>query len=155
MKRDSKLSSVLHVLLHMAQHGRPLTSEVLAGYLDTHPVVVRRVLSRLRECGYVASSKGHGGGWTLACDLHAVTLLDVYHAVGEPTVFAMGHRIEQPECLVEQAVNEALDDAFRRAEALLVERLGRVTLADLAASFGRRMRRRSQHPCGSKDHAAQ
>lgn len=139
MKRDSRLSSVLHVLLHMAQVSRPVTSQVLAGYLDTHPVVVRRTLAQLREAGYVVSTKGHGGGWTLACDLHATTLLDVYRAVGEPTVFAMGHRVEQPGCAVEQAVNEALDDAFRSAEALLVARLGEVTLADLAASFGRRV----------------
>ncbi|MDN5781086.1 MAG: Rrf2 family transcriptional regulator [Luteimonas sp.] len=139
MKRDSRLSSVLHVLLHMTQSARPLTSEVLARFLDTHPVVVRRTLAQLRDAGYVASTKGHGGGWTLACDLDTTTVLDVYRAVGEPTVFAMGHRAEQPGCAVEQAVNEALDDAFRSAEALLVARLGEVSLADLAASFGRRV----------------
>lgn len=139
MKRDSRLSSVLHVLLHMAQCDRPLTSEVLARYLGTHPVVVRRTLSHLRQAGYVASSKGHGGGWTLACDLAAVSLLDIYRAVGEPAVFAMGHRLEHPQCLVEQAVNEAVDDALREAEALLVARLAAVTLADLAARFGQRL----------------
>jgi DNA-binding IscR family transcriptional regulator len=153
MKPDSRLSSILHVLLHMAQCGRPLTSEVLAGYLGTHPVVVRRTLAHLRKAGYVASTKGHGGGWTIACDLRATTLLDVYRAVGEPTVFAMGHRLEHPQCAVEQAVNEALDDAFRSAEALLVARLGQVTLADLAASFGRRMRARGRSIHGSPDHA--
>lgn len=151
MKRDSRLSSVLHVLLHMAQHGRPLTSDVLAGYLGTNPVVVRRTLAHLREAGYVASAKGHGGGWTIACDLRATSLLDVYRAVGEPAVFAMGHRVEHPQCAVEQAVNEALDDAFRSAEALLVARLGEVTLADLAASFGKRMQARA-HPSPAKKH---
>ena len=30
MKRDSRLSGVLHVLLHMAEHEGPATSEVLA-----------------------------------------------------------------------------------------------------------------------------
>lgn len=153
MKKDSRLSSVLHVLLHMAQSEGPLTSEALARMLGTHPVVVRRVLSSLRENGYVASTKGHGGGWVVACDLREVTLLDVYRAVGEPTVFAMGHRLENPQCLVEQAVNEALDDAFRQAEALLVERLGGVTLADLAADFGRRMKRLRPQPCRNDVHA--
>lgn len=153
MKKDSRLSSVLHVLLHMAQSDGPLTSEALARMLGTNPVVVRRVLSSLRESGYVASTKGHGGGWVVACDLCEVTLLDVYRAVGEPTVFAMGHRLENPQCLVEQAVNEALDDAFRKAEALLVERLGGVTLADLAADFGRRMKRVRPQPCRNDVHA--
>lgn len=153
MKKDSRLSSVLHVLLHMAQSEGPLTSDALARMLGTNPVVVRRVLSSLRECGYVASTKGHGGGWVVACELRELTLLDVYRAVGEPTVFAMGHRLENPQCLVEQAVNEALDDAFREAEALLVERLGGVTLADLAADFGRRMKRVRPQSCRNDAHA--
>lgn len=144
MKRDSKLSSVLHVLLHMADAGRPLISDELAGYLDTNPVVVRRTLAGLRERGYVASEKGHGGGWTIACDLAAVTLRDVYEAVGAPSVLALDHRSENPACLVEQAVNAALDDAFREAEALLVARLGEVTLADLARDFTRRVQHHKQ-----------
>lgn len=145
MKRDSKLSSVLHVLLHMADAGRALTSDELAGYLDTNPVVVRRTLAGLRERGYVASEKGHGGGWTIACDLASVTLRDVYVAVGAPSVLALDHRTENPACLVEQAVNAALDDAFREAEALLVARLGEITLADLARDFTRRFKHHKQH----------
>lgn len=139
MKRDSRLSGVLHVLLHLAEAKRPVPSEVLAGAMQTNPVVVRRVLGGLRDRGLVRSEKGHGGGWTVACDLTKVTLRDVYEAVGEPAMFAMGHRTEAPECLVEQAVNAALDDAFGDAEALLLDRFGRVTLAALSADFHARM----------------
>ena len=135
MRKDSKLSSILHVLLHMAHLDRPMTSEQLAGYLDTNPVLVRRVMAGLRERGYVASSKGHGGGWSISCDLRQVTLRDIYEAVGSPTVFAMGNRIEQPDCLVEQVVNQSLACAFDEAEALLIARLGDVTLAQLSERF--------------------
>lgn len=144
MRRDSRLSSVLHVLLHMAHSDRPLTSEELAGYLQTNAVVVRRVLGGLRELGYVDSVKGHGGGWSIVCDLDTVTLRDIYDAVGSPEVFAMGNRVEHPECLVEQAVNEALDDAFQEAQAILIARLGSVTLAALSADFGRRLARQDR-----------
>lgn len=135
MRKDSKLSSILHVLLHMAHLDRPMTSEQLAGYLDTNPVLVRRVMAGLRERGYVASSKGHGGGWSISCDLRQVTLRDIYQAVGSPTVFAMGNRIEQPGCLVEQVVNQSLASAFDEAEALLIARLGDVTLSQLSERF--------------------
>ena len=135
MRRDSRLSSILHVLLHMAHAGRPMTSEELAGYLDTNPVLVRRVMAGLRERGYVASLKGHGGGWRIACDLHGVTLHDIYVAVGSPAIFAMGNRVEQPGCLVEQVVNQSLAGAFDEAETLLLRRFGAVTLADLAQRF--------------------
>jgi DNA-binding IscR family transcriptional regulator len=135
MKKDSKLSSVLHVLLHMAHYDHPMTSEALASFLHTNPVVVRRTLSGLRDMGYVESVKGHGGGWTLTCDLAHVTLKDIYAAVGSPEVFSMGNRTEDPQCLVEQAINHALGNAFKEAEALLISRFAGITLADLAADF--------------------
>lgn len=135
MRTDSKLSSILHLLLHMAHSDRPLTSEALAGFLHTNPVLVRRTLAGLRERGYVASEKGHGGGWVVSADLRRVTLRDVYEAVGSPTVFAIGNRVEQPGCLVEQVVNQSLADALAEAEALLLDRFAQVTLAELSERF--------------------
>ncbi|HEY0062341.1 MAG TPA: Rrf2 family transcriptional regulator, partial [Telluria sp.] len=66
MRRDSRLSGVLHILLHMAREDLPMTSDVLARAMETNPVVVRRVMAGLRAAGYVRSDKGHGGGWSLA-----------------------------------------------------------------------------------------
>lgn len=139
MRRDSRLSGVLHVLLHIAEHDGPATSETLAAAMQTNPVVIRRIMAGLRERGYVRSEKGHGGGWTLSCDLAAVTLRDVYEALGEPSLLAMGNRTDAPGCLVEQAVNAALGDAFADAEALLLARFGAVTLAQLSADFHQRL----------------
>ena len=129
---------MLHAVLHMAEHKAPMTSEELAAHMMTNPVVVRRIMAGLRDMGIVASAKGHGGGWTLARDLGRVTLKDIYEALGSPEFFALGNRTESPGCLVEQAVNAALDDAFREAEAVLIARLGDVTLAALSADFHRR-----------------
>jgi Rrf2 family protein len=153
MKRDSRLSGVLHVLLHMAEQDGPVTSEVLARAMGTNPVVVRRVMAGLREQGYVRSGKGHGGGWTIARDLTEITLRDIYDALGRPTLLAMGNRTEAPGCLVEQAVNAALDTAFREAEALLLSRLGGVTLAALSADFHARLTARSGATRTETDHA--
>jgi DNA-binding IscR family transcriptional regulator len=106
--------------------------------MDTNPVVLRRVMSGLRERGYVRSEKGHGGGWTLACELSRVTLRDIYAALGSPLLLALEHRTESPGCLVEQAVHAALERSFRDAEARLLRRLDDVTLATLDADVRRR-----------------
>jgi Rrf2 family protein len=135
MRRDSRLSGVLHVLLHMAHQDAPTTSERLAKAMDTNPVVIRRIMAGLRAAGYVRSEKGHGGGWTLACELSKVTLRDIYKALGSPSLLAIGNRTEAPGCLVEQAVNAALSKSFDDAEALLLARLGEVTLAMLSADI--------------------
>ena len=133
------MSGALHVLLHMAQQPGPFTSETLARAMDTNPVVIRRIMAGLRDLGQVRSEKGHGGGWTLACDLSRVTLRDVYIALGSPSLLAMGNRTESPGCLVEQAVNAALNRAFDDAEALLLMRFGEVTLAMLSDDLRQRL----------------
>lgn len=126
---------MLHVLLHMARDGHPVTSEQIASMLGTHAAVVRRTLAGLRQAGYVRAEKGYNGGWALACDLSQVTLLDIHNAVGGPRIFAIGTDRDNPECAVERAVNASLEDALERAQAVLLERLGTVTLADLSSQF--------------------
>jgi DNA-binding IscR family transcriptional regulator len=135
MIRDSRLSGVLHVLLHMAEHAGPVTSETLGRAMGTNAAVVRRTLAGLRAEGLVRSEKGHGGGWTLGRALDEVTIADIYSALGRPSLFAIGHRDADPSCLVEQAVNHHLDGALKQAEALLLGRMQAVSLADLSREF--------------------
>jgi DNA-binding IscR family transcriptional regulator len=135
MRRDSRLSVALHALLHMADAGL-LTSEAMAAQGDTNPVVIRRTMAGLRAVGIVRSEKGHGGGWSLVRRLDEITLYDVYEALGEPTILAIGTRTESPGCVVEKAVNHALKDAFASAEALLIKRLKSVSMASLAREVG-------------------
>ncbi len=153
MNRDGRLSGVLHVLLHMAEHDAPVTSEALARMMRTNPVVIRRVMAGLRDRGFVRSEKGHGGGWMLARELAAITLRDVYDAIGSPGLFAIGHRSEAPECAVEQAVNAALDDSLRDAEALLLTSFQRITLAALSADFQHRLVQCQPRPSQGHKHA--
>ena len=122
----------------MAETSEPVTSEHLAQQLDTNPVVMRRTMAGLRDAGIVRSEKGHGGGWTLLVRPEKLTLRKIYDALGMPTVFAMGNRSESPQCLVEQAVNRSMSDAFDAAEALLLKRLDEVTLAAVAEDAQRR-----------------
>jgi DNA-binding IscR family transcriptional regulator len=129
---------MLHVLLHMARHDGPMTSDEIARMLSTNPVVVRRTMAGLRDSGYVRSEKGHGGGWLIEADLETVTLLDVHRAVGGPRLFTIGNEHPNADCAVERVVNEALEDALSEAEALLVTRLGTVSLAELARRFDAR-----------------
>lgn len=135
MRPDSRLSRMLHVLLHMAQHNGALTSEQIAKMLGTNPAVVRRTMAGLRREGYVNSAKGHGGGWIIACDLQSITLLDVHKAVGGPRLFTIGNERAHATCAVEQAVNKALEVALQEAEAILMQKLRAVTLMDLLGNF--------------------
>ncbi len=135
MRQDSRLSRMLHVLIHMGRHDGPMTSDMIASMLDANPVVIRRTMAGLRDQGYVRSVKGHGGGWTLARPIGDLTLLDIYRAVGEPSLFAVGPAYDMPGCVIEKAVNATLKDVFADAERRLMERFAGVTLADIAQGF--------------------
>jgi DNA-binding IscR family transcriptional regulator len=128
----------------MAERDDAATSQTLAKTMNTNPVVIRRIMAGLRDRGLVRSEKGHGGGWTLSCELSKVTLRDIYVALGSPSLLAIGNRTEAPDCLVEQAVNGALVQAFGDAENLLLSRLGDVTLAMLSGDVRRRLAARSR-----------
>ena len=144
MKRDSRLSLALHLLLHM-DGVEAITSESLARSGQTHPVVMRRTMAGLREAGIVHSEKGHGGGWTLARPLEKVTLADVYAALGTPALFALSNRTESPGCLVEQVVNERLGAALSEAEQLLLRRFGELSLAEIGKEVQRRCPPQHRH----------
>lgn len=120
------------------QSDRGMTSAEIGAMLGTNPVVVRRTMAGLRAKGYVSSEKGHGGGWRLARPLEQLTLLDIYEAIGEPVMFAMGLAEDHPQCLVVSAVNNTLNDTLNEARQLILKRFEGVTIADIAAGVEKR-----------------
>src|SRR6478735_11971644 len=145
MMFDARLSGPLPLLLHMAEFDAPVTSATLALAMRTNPVVVRRTMAGLRGQGYVTSERGHGGGWEIACDLRTTTLLDIYRALGSPTVIAFGRQGQDSSCLVERAVEAELSHARAEAEAVLLKRFREITLASLSEKFHSGMTNRSFH----------
>jgi DNA-binding IscR family transcriptional regulator len=139
MRGDSRLSRMLHVLIHLGRRKKAATSEMIAKMLNTNPVVVRRTMAGLRERGYVQSEKGHGGGWKLTKSLDEISLLDVYEALERPELFCLVSASDHAGCLVEISVNEALEDARREAETLLLSRFATLKLSDIAGDFDRRL----------------
>ncbi|WMN60683.1 Rrf2 family transcriptional regulator [Pseudoalteromonas xiamenensis] len=134
MRKDSRLSRVLHALAHMSHLGRAVTSEEMGKMLNTNPVVVRRTMALLKKAGYITSVKGHNGGWSLIGELSEITLLDIHRALGEPTIFTIGLSDEHTECLIEKAINESLSGVMAEAQSLMLSRFGEITL-DLIANI--------------------
>ena len=135
MRKDSRLSRMLHVLVHMHHLDQAVTSDSIAQMLGTNPVVVRRTMALLREQGYVNAVKGHGGGWTLAKPLHCITLLDIHRSLSENSLFTIGLTDEHNNCPIEKAVNLAINDTLDAAEQLVLQRFATVTLDMLAQGY--------------------
>ncbi|MBX3160686.1 MAG: Rrf2 family transcriptional regulator [Deltaproteobacteria bacterium] len=145
MRRDSRLSVALHVLLHMVEAERPLTSEELADGLRMNAVVLRRILSALRGAKILRGEKGHGGGWTLARDLGAVSLGDVLEAVGGASLFTIGPRNDDSRCPIERAADGAIAEVLDEAESLITSRLQAIPVASLLEDARRGLARKDIH----------
>lgn len=135
MKRNSRLSLALHTLSHMASDpDRIRTSADIADHAGTNPVVVRRVLGKLREAGLLSSEKGHAGGWRLAKTPDSITLADVYLALDERLVSGNISEDEPSPCHVEEGLQARVAEVLDDIEASLVERLRETTIVDVHPS---------------------
>lgn len=131
MKRNSRLSLALHTLSHMAgSPDRMRTSGDIAEHAGTNPVVVRRVLGKLREAGLLTSEKGHAGGWRLARQPQYITLADVYLALDERMV-ATDETSDAPACSVEHALHERVSGVLKEIEESLVQKLSETSISEV------------------------
>ena len=131
MKRNSRLSLALHTLGHMAGHPTQMqTSANIAAHAGTNPVVVRRVLGKLRKAGLLDSEKGHAGGWRLARTPSQITLADVYLALDESLV-ASGGEEAVPACSVEHVLQRKVASVLEEIEQSLIDRLAATTLEEV------------------------
>lgn len=133
MRRDSRLSVALHVLLHMSEAERTLTSEELAASLRMNAVVLRRTLAALRGAGILRGDKGHGGGWALARELASISLGDVYRALGRASLFTIGPRNDRTRCPIERAADASIGTVLDETETLVLTRLAAIPVARLLA----------------------
>lgn len=138
MQISSRFSVAVHVLtlLAVTPPGELLTSDRMAGSVNTNPVVIRRILGQLKKAGLVEVRAAAGGTYLRRAPA-AITLLDVYRAVEvvEGDLFSV-HDKPNPQCPVGRNIQAALDDTLRRAQAALEQQLAGVSVAQVAAGMG-------------------
>ena len=66
MNTNQQFAVSCHILAILAAYpDTAVTSETIAESVDTNPVVIRRIMSHLRQHGLVDSRSGASGGWRL------------------------------------------------------------------------------------------
>jgi Rrf2 family protein len=139
---SSRFIVAVHILTLLEQsRGEPVTSEYIAGSVNTNPAVIRRLLSRLARAGLVCSRLGSGGGARLSRTASGITLLEVYRAVEEGQMFAMHYASPNPNCPVGRQIQGVVEQSTRAAQRALEGELARRTIADVLHEVGARERR--------------
>ena len=135
MQIGSKFTIGVHILtaIDYFKDMDRVSSEFLAGSIGVNSVIVRNVISQLREAGIVQTQRGSSGA-ELTRQLGDITLYDVYKAVGSvDTEEGLFHFHEQPnpECPVGRNIHQVLDRHLADAQRAMEESLKSVTLADI------------------------
>ena len=115
MPRNESGALAVRILALLAVHPDGLVpSDRLGELLDANPVVVRRLIARLKWDGLVVTRRGAGGGCALAREPAAISLGRVHRALRE-------HETAAPQSV--------LSAALAAAEAAYMAELDRWTLA--------------------------
>ena len=133
---NSRFAVAVHILTLIARGGgEPVTSEYIAGSVNTNPSLVRRLLAQLTRAGLATSRMGIGGGALLARPAERITLRDVYRAVDEGELFGLHREAPNPACPVGRNIQPMLEARFDAATRALERELERTTIADAAAEM--------------------
>jgi DNA-binding IscR family transcriptional regulator len=129
------MTIAVHVLTWMALAQRrgheALTSDQVAASVNTNPVIIRRSLGDLRRAGLVDVRHGPGAGWSLARLPGEITLLEVYDAVGQESLFAMHRSEPNLECPVGRGIRPALSQVYGEVGQALRCELARTSVEDV------------------------
>src|SRR3954466_5250611 len=106
---NTRFAVAIHILTMLEQsRGEPVTSEYLAGSVNTNPSLIRRLLTQLARAGLTTSQMGTGGGALLARSAQDITLLDVYRAIDETQGVLPLHPSPNPRCPVGRNIQTVL-----------------------------------------------
>lgn len=131
MNSSSRFAVAVHVLSLLATAPGPVSSVMIAGSVNTNPVLIRRLLGQLGRAGLTRSLRGAAGGALLARAPAKINLLDVYRAVEEPGVLALHRSDPNPACDVGRSITRVLGSVFDRAQDAVERVLESMTLQDI------------------------
>ncbi|QUG43591.1 Rrf2 family transcriptional regulator [Psychrobacillus sp. INOP01] len=133
MKISSRFTVAIHVLSLISLNQNIVsTSEWIAESVNTNPVVIRRVMGKLKSAGLIDIRRGLGGA-TLQRNLEDITLLDVYRAVEvveDGELFQM-HDNPNPNCPVGANIQDVLELILVRAQDAMEAVLKEITMEEL------------------------
>ena len=132
MSANSRFPVAVHIMTALAyRDGEWLSSTMLADSVRTNPVVIRRLMGRLRKSELVLAQTGKSGGVRLARRPGSITLLDVYRAVEGGSPFALPDKPENKGCAVSCAMKKMLSSVLAETDRAISRSLEKVRLSDL------------------------
>ncbi len=142
MQISSRFTIAIHIFACVETFGEEykITSDFLASSINVNPVIIRKILSQLRNAGLIEVARGTGGT-TVTRPVDKITFYDVYEAVDlleEGTLFHF-HENPNPCCPVGKNIHTALDDKLVCIQRAMEDEMKKFTIADVVNKIKRSM----------------
>lgn len=134
MQISSRFTIALHIFtcVDTFKDDYKITSEFLAGSINTNPVIIRKILTQLKNAGLITVARGTGG-ISPTRSLKDISFYDVYQAI-EPVengdLFNF-HSSPNPQCPVGKNIHRLLDDKLKTIQLAMENEMKKYTLDDL------------------------
>ena len=134
MQISSRFTIALHIFacVDTFKDDYKVTSDFLAASINTNPVIVRKILSQLKNAGLINVARGTGG-ITFTRPPADITFLDVYEAI-EPVengdLFHF-HDAPNPACPVGRNIHGLLDGKLLAIQSAMETEMKKYTIADI------------------------
>ena len=134
MQISSRFTIALHIFscVDTFKGEYKITSEFLAGSINTNPVIIRKILTQLKNAGLITVARGTGG-ISPTRSLKDISFYDVYQAI-EPVengdLFNF-HSSPNPQCPVGKNIHALLDDKLKAIQLAMENEMKKYTLDDL------------------------
>lgn len=134
MQISSRFTIALHIFICVEtfKNDYKITSDFLAGSINTNPVIIRKILTQLKNAGLITVARGTGG-ISPTRPLKEISFYDVYQAI-EPVengdLFNF-HSSPNPQCPVGKNIHALLDDKLKTIQLAMENEMKKYTLDDL------------------------
>lgn len=134
MQISSRFTIALHIFacVDTFKETHKITSDFLSQSINVNPVIIRNILTQLKNAGLITVTRGTGGVDTTRA-LSEISFYDVYLAI-EPLengdLFHF-HESPNPNCPVGRNIHTLLDQKLYAIQASMENEMKKYTLADL------------------------
>lgn len=131
MKENKQFCMSIHTITYLNFHkNRLCTSNEIAESINTNPVVVRRILDKLKKANIVGVKRGIGGAY-LKKEIKDISFLDIYKLSSPKTVFALNNKLNET-CPISTNLNGSLNDVLSKIDKIIEEELSKHTLKEVS-----------------------
>lgn len=116
----------LTVLTHLEKQA--ISSDYLAGSVNTHAVFLRRIMRDLAKSGLVETREGRKGGYRLARPAKTIFLDEIYLAVEAPNLLSPNNAEPNPLCPTSLGMPYAFQVVSQRVSKRLLQELAEFNL---------------------------